>query len=45
MPCAELEELLQKAGRNIQKIRKENGFTQESMDEGDCVVPVRTLQD
>ncbi|WP_061250344.1 helix-turn-helix domain-containing protein [Leptospira alstonii] len=41
----ELEEFLQKVGRNIQKVRKEKGFTQEGMDEGNYAVPVRTLQD
>ncbi|MBF3378012.1 helix-turn-helix domain-containing protein [Leptospira borgpetersenii] len=41
----ELEEFLQKVGRKIQTIRKEKGFTQENMDEGDYAVPVRTLQD
>ncbi|AMX57878.1 MULTISPECIES: helix-turn-helix domain-containing protein [Leptospira] len=41
----ELEEFLQKVGRKIQAIRKEKGFTQENMDEGDYAVPVRTLQD
>lgn len=45
IPCVELEEFLQRVGRNIQKVRKEKGFTQESMDEGDYAIPVRTLQD
>lgn len=41
----ELEEFLKKTGRNIPKLRKEKGFTQENMDEGDYAIPVRTLQD
>ncbi|MFB5652884.1 helix-turn-helix domain-containing protein [Leptospira wolffii] len=41
----DFEEFLIKVGKNIQKIRKEKGFTQENMDEGDYAVPVRTLQD
>ncbi|EMY77063.1 DNA-binding helix-turn-helix protein [Leptospira weilii serovar Ranarum str. ICFT] len=41
----DFEEFLSKVGKNIQSIRKEKGFTQENMDEGDYAVPVRTLQD
>ena len=43
--CVELEEFLTKIGKKIQKIRKENGFTQENMEEGEFAIPVRTLQD
>lgn len=45
IPCVDFEEFLSKVGKNIQSIRKEKGFTQENMDEGDYAVPVRTLQD
>jgi len=40
-----IEEFLTKIGKNIQKIRKEKGLTQENLDEGDFAIPVRTLQD
>ncbi|TGL18015.1 XRE family transcriptional regulator [Leptospira bourretii] len=41
----ELEEFLNKIGKKIKKLRKEQGLTQENLDEGDNAVPVRTLQD
>ncbi len=45
LPFVRIEEFLTKIGKNIQKIRKEKGLTQENLDEGDFAIPVRTLQD
>lgn len=41
----DLEEFLHKLGGKIKRLRKEKGLTQESFDERDHAIPVRTLQE